>query len=48
VKNLAIPAELQPKLVLGPDVAKLVDLDLDVVISKQPAWTGRFNRENAG
>ena len=48
VKNIAIPADLQPKLVLGPDVAKLVDFDWDVVIRNQPAWTSRFNREIAG
>jgi hypothetical protein len=48
VKNLTIPAELQPKLVLGPDVAKLVDFDWDAVIRNQPAWTGRVNREIAG
>jgi putative spermidine/putrescine transport system substrate-binding protein len=48
VKNLSIPADLQPKLVLGPDVAKLVDFDWDVVIRNQPAWTNRFNREIAG
>ena len=48
VKNLPIPADLQPKLVLGPDVAKLVDFDWDVVIRNQPAWTSRFNREIAG
>jgi putative spermidine/putrescine transport system substrate-binding protein len=48
VKNLTIPAELQPKLVLGAEVGKLVDFDWDAVIRNQPAWTSRFNREIAG
>ncbi len=48
VKNLTIPAELQPKLVLGADVGKLVDFDWDLVIRNQPAWSSRFNREIAG
>ncbi len=48
VRNLTIPADLQPKLVLGADVGKLVDFDWDLVIRNQPAWTSRFNREIAG
>lgn len=48
VRNLAIPADLAPKLVLGADVGKLVDFDWDHVISQQAAWTTRFNREIAG
>jgi putative spermidine/putrescine transport system substrate-binding protein len=48
VRNLTIPAELQPKLVLGADVPKLVDFDWDTVIRNQPAWSSRFNREIAG
>lgn len=48
VKNIEIPADLKPKLVLGDDVAKLVDFDWDAVIRNQTAWTSRFNREIAG
>ncbi|MFM8800732.1 MAG: PotD/PotF family extracellular solute-binding protein [Tagaea sp.] len=48
VRNLTIPADLAPKLVLGADVGKLVDFDWDHVISQQAAWTTRFNREIAG
>jgi putative spermidine/putrescine transport system substrate-binding protein len=48
VRNLVIPAALQPKLVLGPDVDKLVDFDWDNVIRSQPQWSSRFNREIAG
>jgi putative spermidine/putrescine transport system substrate-binding protein len=48
VKNLALPADLQGKLVTGADVAKMVDFDWDAVIRNQPAWTSRFNREIAG
>lgn len=48
VKNLTIPDELKPKLVLGADAQKLVDFDWDTVIRSQPAWSARFNREIAG
>jgi putative spermidine/putrescine transport system substrate-binding protein len=48
VKNLTIPDALKPKLVLGQDVAKLVDFDWDVVVRNQAAWSSRFNREIAG
>jgi putative spermidine/putrescine transport system substrate-binding protein len=48
VKNLTIPEDLKPKLVLGDDVRKLVDFDWDVVTRSQPAWSSRFNREIAG
>jgi putative spermidine/putrescine transport system substrate-binding protein len=48
VRNLMVPADLRPKLVLGEDVAKLVDFDWDLVIRNQPAWSSRFNREIAG
>lgn len=48
VRNLTIPADFAPKLVLGADVGKLVDFDWDHVISQQAAWTTRFNREIAG
>ncbi len=48
VKNLVIPADLKPKLVLDADVGKLVDFDWDLVIRNQPAWSSRFNREIAG
>jgi putative spermidine/putrescine transport system substrate-binding protein len=48
VKNVAMPADLEPKLVLGGDVTKLVDFDWDLVIGSQPRWSARFNREIAG
>jgi hypothetical protein len=48
VRNLTIPPDLAPKLVLGADVSKLVDFDWDHVIAQQAAWTTRFNREIAG
>ncbi len=48
VKNLVVPADLRPKLVMGPDVEKLVDFDWDNVIRSQPQWSSRFNREIAG
>jgi putative spermidine/putrescine transport system substrate-binding protein len=48
VKNIKIPADLEPKLVLGGDVTKLVDFDWDVVNGNQARWTARFNREIAG
>jgi putative spermidine/putrescine transport system substrate-binding protein len=48
VRGLNIPPDLAPKLVLGEDVAKLVDFDWDVVIRSQQAWSSRFNREIAG
>jgi len=48
VKNVAVPADLKPKLVLDQAVAKLVDFDWDTVIASQPRWSSRFNREIAG
>ncbi|HMR33761.1 MAG TPA: extracellular solute-binding protein [Geminicoccaceae bacterium] len=48
VRNLNIPDELKPKLVLGGDAEKLVDFDWDVVIRNQPQWSSRFTREIAG
>lgn len=48
VRNLEVPAELRPKLVLAQDVGKLVDFDWEQVIRMQPQWSSRFNREIAG
>jgi putative spermidine/putrescine transport system substrate-binding protein len=48
VRNIEIPAELRPKLVLADDVTKLVDFDWEHVIRMQPQWSTRFNREIAG
>jgi putative spermidine/putrescine transport system substrate-binding protein len=48
VKNINPPDDLKSKLVLAPDVAKLVDFDWDHVIQSQAAWSSRFNREIAG
>ena len=48
VKNIAMPDDLKAKLVIGADVAKLVDFDWDHVIKSQAQWAGRFNREIAG
>ena len=48
VKNLVMPEDLRPKLVLVADVEKLVDFDWDHVIRSQPQWSARFNREIAG
>jgi putative spermidine/putrescine transport system substrate-binding protein len=48
VKNINVPDDLKPKLVLGDEVEKLVDFDWDTVIKSQPQWTSRFNREIAG
>ena len=47
-RNLTIPDDLKPKLVLGEEAEKLVDFDWDVVIRSQPQWSSRFNREIAG
>jgi putative spermidine/putrescine transport system substrate-binding protein len=48
VKNLTIPDELKPKLILGEDVDRLVDFDWDHIIENQARWSTRFNREIAG
>jgi putative spermidine/putrescine transport system substrate-binding protein len=48
VKNITIPEELKPKLVLEDDVRKLIDFDWDHVIRMQGQWSSRFNREIAG
>jgi putative spermidine/putrescine transport system substrate-binding protein len=49
VNNLAVPDDLKPKLILGPEqVASLVDFDWDTVIRSERAWAQRFNREIAG
>ena len=39
VRNIEIPAELKPKLVLADDVRKLVDFDWEHVIHMQPQWS---------
>ncbi|MBE9603823.1 extracellular solute-binding protein [Acetobacteraceae bacterium H6797] len=48
IKNIDPPAALKEKLVMGDQVAKLVDFDWDVVIKNQPRWSSRFTREIAG
>ncbi|KAA2235627.1 ABC transporter substrate-binding protein [Salinarimonas soli] len=48
VKDVTLPADLRAKLLVGEDVAKLVDFDWDTVTRNQAAWSSRFNREIAG
>lgn len=48
VRDLEVPEDLKPKLVLGEaQVSTLVDFDWDVVTRNQSAWAQRFNRELA-
>lgn len=47
VDNVAVPADLRPKLVSTAEAARLVDFDWTAVIHNQRAWTMRFNREIA-
>jgi len=48
VSNITVPEALKPKLVLGDDVAKLVDFDWDTIIANKDKWQARFDREIAG
>ncbi len=48
VKTLPMADDLKAKLIIGEQVGKLVDLDWDLIIKNQSAWTQRFNREIAG
>jgi putative spermidine/putrescine transport system substrate-binding protein len=49
VRNLEVPEELRPKLIMGDaGVRSLVDFDWDVIIRNQSAWAARFTREIAG
>ncbi len=48
VDNVAIPADLKPKLISPQDAGKLVAFDWDTVNHSQRAWANRFNREIAG
>jgi putative spermidine/putrescine transport system substrate-binding protein len=48
VDNVALPADLRPKLIDPQDAGKLVAFDWDTVNHSQRAWASRFNREIAG
>ncbi|MFT4014463.1 MAG: ABC transporter substrate-binding protein [Paracoccus sp. (in: a-proteobacteria)] len=48
VSNVTVPAALAPKLVLGDEVASLVDFDWDYINANRPKWQNIFDREIAG
>ncbi len=45
VRNLDVPADLAPKLVLNEQVDRLVDFDWDVINANLNRWQARFDRE---
>jgi putative spermidine/putrescine transport system substrate-binding protein len=48
VSNVTVPEALRPKLILGDDVAKLVEFDWDTINVEKSKWQARFDREIAG
>jgi putative spermidine/putrescine transport system substrate-binding protein len=47
-KSIQLPDDLKKKLVIGDQVARLVDFDWDVVNASTAKWQQRFDREIAG